>query len=490
MGGFNLLKIDELLLAETKGKIDNSLEEAIQRVCPCKKEIDDSVFGSLLALDSILITKEKAKNIIYSTVEEFWGNIDLFLHSTLQTTTIDIENANERLHSFITSKTGKKAIFDHLLIHNHFEFDNLLALVFGKDIKLSFPAGGLQQINLFQIGKKFFLHIIYNDKNEFWNILFAKKIYSIFLQTPLQKIKDVMQLIDCFKFILEKHYTLNQSVVVTNNLIKQLDEQNVRSYQLKELHLFNLILHFNGGKRHYKKLNRLIEWILSSWGNGKWALSEKENALLVYMLAMNASEQNDIEKVIEYGRYLIHQDRLINHSIELLVEYSNVLPNLKPEPATLVKGYNKNYLEQIFYILIDALIQNEQFDEVVSLLKKHEIASCSSIYDYFNAPQFDQDMLHRIEATVQRDIAYIVHNSPQHVLQSIEIWLNDYQNEKSPYYEIAIETSNHVCNLLKVFFATEQYELFEKLIEVYNKYLKIDSHYYELREFVSKYVKA
>ncbi|SOC23270.1 hypothetical protein SAMN05880501_11539 [Ureibacillus xyleni] len=483
-------KIDELLLTETKGRVGNFLEEAIERICPCHREIDKGIFGSLLALDSILITEENAKNIIYSTVQEYWGNIDLFLHSIFQTTTIDIENANDRLRSFLASENGKKAIFDYLLIHNYLEFDNLIALAFGKDIKLSIPAGGLHEIHLFQVGNKFLLHIIYNDKSKFWDILFAKKIYSIFLQTPLQTIVDVIQLIHRYKNILEKHYSLNQSVVITNNLIKKLDLINVRSYELKELHLFNLILHFNGGKRHYKKLTKLIEGIMSSWGKGKWALSEKENTLLIYMLAVNASQQNNIKKVIEYGRYLIHGDRLINHSIELLVEYSDVLPNLKPEPATIVKRYNKNYLEQIFYILIDALIQNEQFDEVISLLRKHDIASCTSIYDYFNAPQFDQDLLHRIEATVQRDIAYIVHNSPQHVLQSIEIWLAQYQDEKSPYFEIAIETSNHVCNLLKVFFATEQYELFEKLIEVYKKYLKIETHFYDLRDFVSKYVKS
>lgn len=101
-----------------------------------------------------------------------------------------------------------------------------------------------------------------------------------------------------------------------------------------------------------------------------------------------------------------------------------------------------------------------------------------------------QEALFKIEATVQRDIAYIVHNSPQYVWQSIEVWLQQYQNEESPYFEISEMTSKHLCNLLKALFATEQFELFEKLMEIYNKYLKVNSHFDDLKEFVSQYVKV
>ncbi|TSI08296.1 hypothetical protein [Lysinibacillus sp. BW-2-10] len=484
-----MLKIDEQLLAKTKGNVGQVLEDAIQALFPTDKEMDSSMYGAMLKLDSILISKEQAQNMIYSTVLQYWGDVDLLLHSVLQSTTIDLENANERLHTFLSSSHGKKSIFDYLLIHNDFQFENLIGLVFGKDIKIHIPVGGLHKIYLYQIGKKFLLHTIYNKRNEFWNLLFTKKIYSVFLQAPLDSIQDATHLIQQFKIILQQHHTLNQSVVLTNELIQRVDHENIRSYQLKELHLFNLITHFNGGKRHYRKIKPLIEEIFASWGKGKWALSEKENTLLTYILAVNASKEKETEKVIEYGKYLINKDRLINHSIELLVEYSDVLPSLKPEPATLVKRYNKNYLEKIFYLLIEALIQKQQFHEVITLLKKYDIASCISIYEYFNAQHFDQDLLHRIEATVQRDIAYIVHNSPQYVLQSVEVWINNYQNEKSPYFEIARETSKHVCNLLKALFATEQYELFEKLMEVYKKYLKLDDHFEELRDFVSLFVK-
>lgn len=147
---------------------------------------------------------------------------------------------------------------------------------------------------------------------------------------------------------MEQFYTLNQSVIIMNQLISYIDNENIRSYQLKEFHLFNLIAHYNGGKRHFRKLNAMIEEIIVNWGKGKWALSEKEYTLLIYIQAITAYKQSHVDKVIEYGKYLITKDRLINHAIELLLEYSDVLPNLKPEPSTLVKRYDKNYLEHIF----------------------------------------------------------------------------------------------------------------------------------------------
>ena len=486
-----MLKIDEQLLNESKGMIGQPLEDAILNLTSIKEFHYDS-FGALLPIDLILITKKRAQNLIFSITQKYWGNVDLFLLATLQETTIDLENANDRLEAFFSSPSGKKAIWDYITIHNRLEFDNLIGLVFGKEIRIpkAKSVGGLRQVYLYQVGNKYFTHSTLNDNQEFWDVLFIKKSYSLFMQTPLDSIHDANYLIKHFKLLLESHFTLNQSVIITNHLISYLDNENLRSYHLKELHLFNLISHFNGGKRHFRKVDSLIEEIIASWGNGKWALSEKEYTLLCYIQAITAAAHNDTARVIEYGKYLIANDRLINHAIELFLEYSDVLPNLKPESNSIVKRYDKNYLEQIFYILIDALVQNSKFQEVVDLLKQHEIASCISLYEYLNREQFDQDAIFKIEATVQRDIAYLVHNSPQHVIQSVEIWLQNYQDDKSHYYEIAFMTSKHICNLLKSLFVTEHYELFEKLMEVYKKYLQIDVHFGDLRDFVSAHVKS
>lgn len=486
-----MLKIDELLLNNARGRIGQPLEDTILNLTR-NEELHHDIFGAYLPLDFILVTKTRAQNLIFTLTQKFWGNVDLFLHASLQETAIDIENANDRLAAFFSSDSGKKTLWDYLTIHNQLQFDTLIGLVVGKEVKIarSRSFGGLRQIYLYQVGNKYLLHTILNDHHEFWNVLFIKKIYSLFMQNSLATIHNPNKLIKHFKLLLEKHFTLNQSVIITNHLITFLDQENIRSYHLKELHLYNLISHFNGGKRHFRKVDSLIEEIISSWGTGKWALSEKEYTLLSYIQAITASEHNDTARVIEYGKYLIANDRLINHAIELFLEYSDVLPNLKPEPNTLVKRYDKNYLEQIFTILIDALVQNNNFYEVVELLKQHEIASCISLYDYFNREQDDQDAIYKIEATVQRDIAYIIHNSPQHVVQSVEVWLKNYQDKKSPFFEIAHMTSKHICNILKALFVTENYEIFEKLMEVYKKYLINDVHFADLRDFVSAHVKS
>ncbi|RHW32765.1 hypothetical protein D1B33_16490 [Lysinibacillus yapensis] len=485
-----MLKVDEQVLKESNGKSGQPLEEAIFRLSN-RPDFQQDIFGAMLPIDSLLVNRTRAQNLIFSIAKKYWGKVDLFLHAALHEISIDLENANDRIEAFFSSPQGKKALFDYLTIHNELQFENLMALVLNKDLKLpKFKSvGGLRQIHLYQVGSKYFVQAILNDRFEFWDALFSKKIYSLFMQAPLNSIQQANELIKRFRFLVETYSTLNQSVITTNQLITYIDQENVRSYQLKELHLYNVISHFNGGKRHFQKIDALIEDIIANWGTGKWALSEKEFTLLIYIKAITAAHHKITADVMEYGKYLIMNDRLTNHSIELLLEYSDVLPNLKPEPDSLVKRYDKNYLEQIFYILIDALIQNEKYSEVVQLIQQHEIASCMSIYEYFDDAHHNEDALFKIEATVQRDIAFIVHNSPQYILQSVEEWLKNYNDEKSAFYEIASMTSSHLCNLLKAFFATEHYELFEKLMEVYKKYLKIDSHFNDLRDFVSAYVK-
>jgi hypothetical protein len=153
-----------------------------------------------------------------------------------------------------------------------------------------------------------------------------------------------------------------------------------------------------------------------------------------------------------------------------------------------VKRYDQNYLEQIFYIVIDALVKNEQYYDVLQLMKEYEIASCTSIYEFLNAKDFDRDLLLKIEAAVQRNIAYVVDQSHQHVKQSIEKWMQEYHHVDSPFHSIAQMTSKHVCNLLKTLFATEQFDLFEQLMSIFMKYLILQEDFMDLRDFVAGFV--
>lgn len=481
-----VLTFDEQLLKKTKGQTEEILESAIRDLHNPK--VASGFFGHIIPLPSLLLNKDKAFRTVMSTISKYWGAVDLSLNRALQSANIDLESANERLCFFIKSKQGQKAIFSYLLVHHSLRFDNLIYLIFGKNVDISTPMGGLRGIYLYKVGEKFFVHILYNQHAKFWSFLFTKKIYSIFMQVPLSNIQGSVELIKRLKIFLEAHYTLNHAVVLLSKLVEELDFENPRSFELKGIHLFNIITHFNGGKRHHRKINKLISTMFSDWGTGKWALTEKENTLLIYVLTIDAANQNDVKKTIFYGEYLLGEDRLINHAIELLLEFNDILPDIKPAPSTLVKRYDQNYLEQLFFVYIDALVQNGQFAEVIPLLKEHDIASCTSIYNYLNAEEQHEDLLYRIETAVQYDIALIVDNSPQHVMKSIDVWLQHYQTQDSPYYLVAIQTSKHLSNLLKVLFATKQFDLFERLMDIYAKYLKIDTHFLNLKDFVSDYV--
>lgn len=477
-------KIDEKLFRETGGKT-LAIDKAIEKVTGTKN-LSTDIFGTYIPLDDFLLTKEAVSQLIYSTAKKHWGQVDLFLYEILKEYGIDIETASMRLHQFFESASSAKMIMDFLHIHNTFHFGNLLMIVFGKENIPLTPVSGLRQFYVFKVGNKYFLQIMYNHYLSYWKMLFVKKIYSIFMQSPLHDIQNPIILVNLFNEHLKELTSLNKSVTVTNKLIQFLDFENPRSFWLKELHLFNVIIHFQGGRRHQKKLEKLISHIYDSWGKGNWELSEKERTLLAYIMTIECYQNHEINKTIEYGHYLISEDRLTNHAIELLLEYSNVLPNMRPEPSSIVKRYDQNYLEQIFYIYIGALIEKKQYEQVMHLLKEHEIASCTAIYNYLNNEQ-NKDLLFKIEAQVQIDIAFLVDNSPQHIGRSIEKW-NDVYKQNSHYNSIANMTSIHFCNILKACFATKHFDLFDRLMEIYKKYLLIDNHFENLRVFIKQFL--
>ncbi|HWL12349.1 MAG TPA: hypothetical protein VNQ57_05115, partial [Ureibacillus sp.] len=119
-----MLIVDKQLLTATKGMIGQPLEDAILKLSPSKK-LHHGIFGAILPIDQLLLTKAKALNLIFSTAQKYWGNVELFLYATLQESAIDLENANDRLAAFFSSPRGKKAIWDYFAIHNRLAFENL-----------------------------------------------------------------------------------------------------------------------------------------------------------------------------------------------------------------------------------------------------------------------------------------------------------------------------------------------------------------------------
>lgn len=481
-----MLKFDELLFQKTGGQIGKPFEQAIQQIGGFEE--NENIFGSIIPLQQILFNKTEAAKAVFQEIKQYWGKMDLFTQEMFRSSNIDLQNVQKTIDAFFSSPTGKKIVFEQALKKNVFDFPQFVEIVFGKKTNYAKSITKLNEIHVYKIGKKYFIHILYNQKLDFWHYLYAKKIFSVFMQAPLNTIQNPLDLMNQFKQIIQKYMTKSQLVATMNSFIRSIDYKNPRSHFIKELHLLNISLHFMGGKRHYKKLDKLIAEVFQTWEAGEWALTEKEQTLLSYILAMDGANQKNTDKTITHGKFLIQNDRLINHAVELLIDYGDILPNLKPEPEALVKRYDKNYLEQIFFIVIDALVKKEQFQDVLQLMKEYEIASCTNIYNFLNAKAFDRDLLLKIEAGIQRDIAYIVDHSHQHIMQSIDKWLRQYQQMENPFYPVARMTSQHVSNLLKALFATEQFELFEQLMGIYKKYLVLQDDFEDLRNFAAGFV--
>ncbi len=399
----------------------------------------------------------------------------------------EIEMAQLKMQQLVQSPEKQHQLMLQIMMHQPFELQHFLAFVFGKEIAFNNVKGQHEGIYAFQIGEGYLIHFERKSEPIVEIKEYADSISTIFKEISLVHISQPMLLMQHYKEQLMKFTGRNRVATTIHQLIQHIHQKNERSLKLKQLHLLNVMIHFTSGNRHFRKLKKLIRQVELGWCSGEWILTERERMLFAYILMKEAAVRKDAGHVIRHGLYLIDEDRLNNYAVEIILEYGHALHILKPQPMTLVKAYNTNYLEHAFYMIIQSLVQVEDFNQVIKLLTEHEIASCKAIYNYFNEP-FDEHVLHKIEATVQQDIAFLIDESPRNIRKSIDSWREQYASPTSSYYSIAKMTSRHVCNLLKALFATEQYELFEKLMEVYKKYLLIEPHYKELRDFVASYV--
>jgi hypothetical protein len=219
-----------------------------------------------------------------------------------------------------------------------------------------------------------------------------------------------------------------------------------------------------------------------------YALTEKEKVLIAYLLFHIAHQEQNPETVILYGEYLLEDERLNNYAIEILLEYKDLLPNRKPTPPAIIKNYELNFLENLYAVLLDHYVNMGRYQEGLLLLKEHVLASNKKIHASLVQSNYSNEQFIAIEASVQQDIALHVNNSLQHIGLSVEEWRRLYRQIGTPCYSVAQSASAHMLNILKVLFVTEQYELFEKLMEIYKKYLLIDDHFEKLRVFISAYV--
>lgn len=488
MEGFLLLlSFDEQLFQRTNGQTGEKLEQALEEKFQDIKQT--AIWGAPIQSKEFLLEQERAEKFCFQLIKNHWGNMNLFFYDAAHDTNINMDIVNEKMEQFFAKQQNRKALFSFLHTQGEVAIDQLLEFIFSKPVPVSHVETGLEKIYVCKVNNLYFVQPIYWANEKYWKIIGAKKIYSLFLQVPLIKITKPVELMRHFKALLSGQLTANRIATIIHKLVKKIDYVNPKSDEVKQLHLLNVRTHFTSGRRHMLKLRKCIQVLLENWSTGQFALNTKEQTLLGYMLFQEAVYKRDYRSILVQGMYLIEEERINNHAIELVVEYADVLSSMNPQPDTLVKDYRKNYLEQVFYELIDSVVKEEQFELGIKLLKNYELASCTTIFQLLHSDE-TESVLHMIEATVQRDIALFVDGSPQNIRESIIIWQQQYLNKDSAYayYHIAEMTSQHICNLLKILFWAEEDLLVEKLLAVYKKYLLIPHHFQYLRQFIERRV--
>ncbi|MEK4423719.1 Fe-S-cluster redox enzyme [Solibacillus sp. FSL K6-1523] len=479
-----LLSFDEQLLQVTNGQTGESLE----RTCLeqfSSDQIDQSSWGITLPSAQFLVDPEQAEQFCFQLIKNYWGKATLFFDATFQEAHFNVEVVHERVQQFFDNPKNSQQLFNFLQIHGEIRFEQFVEQLFSKPIEASKLKNGLDVIYVYKVNDQFLVQPIYSQQALFWEYVSAKKIYSLFLQVPLLKIERPLELMGILKQQLQHHVTVNRTASIIHKLVQQIDNVNPRSLALKQLHLLNARTHFTSGRRHFLKLRKCIDTLQANWSSGSLALNEKEKTLLSYMLFQEAIFKKEHEAIVTYGLYLIEGERLNNHAIELVVEYQDVLNSMSPQPHAIVKNYKENYLEHVFFVLIDTLVKENQFEFAIELLRNHELATCTVLFEILQSPNETQE-LHKIEANVQQDIAILVDGSTQLIRESLKTWQEQYLERKGPYIQIAEMTSMHVCNILKILFHEEQDILLEKLLSVYKKYLVIPQHLNKLRQFIEQ----
>ncbi|MBD8038579.1 Fe-S-cluster redox enzyme [Solibacillus sp. A46] len=476
-----LLSYDEQLFQQTNGQIGEKLEQALEE--PSLFDENLPIWGAPMYSDTFLLKQERAEKICFQLVKYYWGKFDLFFYDAFSKANMNVDMANEKMGQFFAQPQNRKQLFTFLHTQGEVEFEQLIEFIFAKAIRTPRPQTGLNKIYVYKVNNQFFVQPIYCEHEKFWQVIGAKKIYSVFLQLPLKKISRPVELMATFKALLAEQLTVNRVATIVHKLIQKIDFENPKSDELKQLHLLNVRTHFTSGRRHMLKLRKCIYALQRSWSTGEFALNNKEYTLLGYMLFQEAVFKKDYRNILMQGMYLIEEERLNNHAIELVVEYTDVLSSMNPQPDALVKHYRKNYIEHVFYELIDSVVKEEKFEQGIELLRNYELATCTTIFELLQSTDYE-DILHKIEATVQRDIAILVDGSIHKVRESLATWQSEYMDPRSPYNAIALMTSQHICNLLKILFYAEEDNLVEKLLAVYKKYLLVPAHFYNLRQFI------
>lgn len=439
--------------------------------------------GPLLPLDDFLVDERKFHQMVAQLIKRHWQPFNLFIENELAQVNIDIEQFEWRIQQFLTVQNGLQRITQYILNNHRITYTQFLSIVFDRDLKLKTVNNELQEIIVFKIQERYFVQAILLDQYVYDELLFIKKACAIFTFVKLETIQYPLELMKRYQQFLIKFFSNNRTALIIHQHILNMDYENKKSFELKQIHLFNIIHHFISGKRSLKRLSKCIGYFKQQFASGVLAITEKEQTLFDYLLFMRAHLLHLKDEKLIYALALLEDERLNTYAVEMFFEFGETLQAKRPAPESLIKDYPSYYIEHIFYLIVQTLVENEMYEKCFYVLKEYDVASCSAIHYALNEEQ-TTEILAQIEATVQKDIAHLIGVPPQEMMAAIKCWQQNRFQKNNKVYTIATVTAKHVINLLKVFFMEEQLIMFEKLMEIYKKYLEIPVLSSQLHEFL------
>ena len=479
------MSYDNALIDNTKTILSfHQLDDAISKTFPNHDATyTHPIIGQLFPVSTILIDQRKAAQQVKQIVMNHWQSINLFLAHDLQTANIEAEQVQARIQQFFGSANGMQRLMQYLIKNNRLYYGQFLSLIFEKELHAVAEHTGLTEIVLFKVQDKYLIQPIFSENAAFYRLLIAKKMCSILTFCPLEQIEQPTAFMKIYKHYLSYHCTKNRIAVIIHQHVEQLDYENKKSFELKQLHIFNIINHYVSGRRSLKRLQKCIEQFKTHFAFGQYRVTEKEQTLFYYLLFMRAINLNLYEQKVVYAKALLENERLSEHAVEVFFEFGEALNVARPIPESIVKYYPDYYIEHVLYLIVQTFVEQEMYNDCFDVLKQYEMASCTAIYNVLNGDQTIEGLA-KIEATVQRDIAQVLQMPPQKMMEAIQRWQEIYRLPKTAYNEIARYTVRHLMNILKTLFVVEQLDCFEKILDVYKKYLEMPRYTLQLHEFL------
>lgn len=272
---------------------------------------------------------------------------------------------------------------------------------------------------------------------------------------------------------VQQLYSKEKALRIVGDVTKKAMKTNRKSLQLKQMHLLFIVYLFSAESGYVQREIKAFE---RRWSAGKWALNEKEKALLHYMRMHLAARRKRWKKVKLHGETLLRDDLLASYAVELTVDFGALLPSYSTDAHVFIKSLKNHYVAYMCYLYVMALDQLHDVEGVVEFMKMEPIVSCTMLHTYFQTR--DPDELVRVETVVQQNIGVLIDGHHSAVRASIERW----QQSQAESNDLIVTLSEHVCRLIKACFLTDELAVFDQLMKIYMKYFYVERHFMRLKE--------